>query len=172
MKIYTRTGDLGHTSLFGGSRVPKNDARIEAYGTVDELNSFIGLARTAELPQSIDDVLQQVQNDLFEIGAHLSSPGSSRFPGVDTARITALEQAIDAMESELAPLTTFILPGGAPAAAQLHVARTVCRRAERCVVALQEDTTIAYLNRLSDYLFVAARFANLRAGREDVPWKR
>jgi cob(I)alamin adenosyltransferase len=172
VKIYTRTGDSGETSLFGGSRVPKNDPRIEAYGTVDELNSFLGAARAAGLPQSIDDQLHQVQMDLFEIGAHLASPGASRFPGVEETRIEQLEQAIDAMESELSPLTTFILPGGTPGAAQLHVARTVCRRAERCVVALREDATLRYLNRLSDYLFVAARFANLRAGRSDVPWKR
>ncbi len=172
MKIYTRTGDHGDTSLFGGSRVPKNDPRIEAYGTVDELNSFVGLARAHPLPQSVDDVLQQVQADLFEIGARLASPNTDRFAGVDAARIAELEQAIDAMERELAPLTSFILPGGAPAAAQLHVARTVCRRAERCVVALHDDATIAYLNRLSDYLFVAARFANLKAAREDVPWTK
>ena len=193
MKIYTRTGDQGATSLFGGSRVPKNDPRIEAYGTVDELNSFIGVARAHPLPQAVDDVLHQVQIDLFEIGARLASPSTDRFAGVDPARITELEQAIDAMERELAPLTSFILPGGAPAAAQLHVARTVCRRAERCVVELDgrwqmadgrdesvspsairhppsNESTIAYLNRLSDYLFVAARFANLRAGREDIPW--
>src|SRR5688572_7784229 len=115
--------------------------------------------------------------DLFEIGAHLASADGSRFPGVDVSRIEELERAIDAMERELAPLTTFILPGGAPGASQLHVARTVCRRAERCVVALHHDSaitrsTITYLNRLSDYLFVAARFANLRAGVRDVPWKR
>jgi cob(I)alamin adenosyltransferase len=175
VKIYTRTGDQGETSLFGGTRVPKNDARIEAYGTVDELNSFLGVARASSIPSEIDRVLQQVQTDLFEIGAHLASPGTSRFPGVDSQRIVELESAIDAMEHELAPLTTFILPAGALAAGQLHVARTVCRRAERCVVALQDDSTatqstIAYLNRLSDYLFVAARFANLRAGVSDVPW--
>lgn len=175
MKIYTRTGDAGETSLFGGVRVSKSDARIEAYGTVDELSSFIGVARASSIPSEVDVVLQQVQSDLFEIGAHLASPGTSRFPGVDTRRIDDLESAIDAMERELAPLTAFILPAGALAAAQLHVARTVCRRAERCVVALQDDSpatrsTIAYLNRLSDYLFVAARFANLRAGVSDVPW--
>jgi cob(I)alamin adenosyltransferase len=177
MKIYTRTGDHGETSLFGGMRVPKNDARIEAYGTVDELNSLLGVARAASLPHDIDGVLHQVQIDLFEIGAHLASPGTSRFPGVDASRIAELETAIDAMERELAPLTSFILPAGAASAAQLHVARTVCRRAERCVVALHDESaatqsTIAYLNRLSDYLFVAARFANLRAGQSDVPWKR
>jgi cob(I)alamin adenosyltransferase len=177
VKIYTRNGDLGETSLFGGARVPKNDARIEAYGTVDELNSIVGLARTTPLPSEVDAVLHDVQHDLFEVGAHLASPGTSRFPGVDTQRITDLEHAIDAMERELTPLKAFILPGGAASSAQLHVARTVCRRAERCVVALHDDTpatisTIAYLNRLSDYLFVAARFANARAGVDDIPWKR
>jgi cob(I)alamin adenosyltransferase len=177
VKIYTRTGDLGETSLFGGARVPKNDARIEAYGTVDELNSVVGLARTTPLPSEVDAVLHDVQHDLFEVGAHLASPGTSRFPGVDAQRIAALERGIDAMERELAPLKAFILPGGAASSAQLHIARTVCRRAERCVVALHDETpatisTIAYLNRLSDYLFVAARFANARSGIDDIPWKR
>ncbi len=177
MKIYTRTGDHGETSLFGGTRVPKNDARIEAYGTVDELSSHIGVARATSLPADIGEELNRIQIDLFEIGAHLASPGTSRFTGVDPQRIEDLERAIDVMERDLEPLTAFILPGGTLAAAHLHVARTVCRRAERCVVALQDDTpatvsTITYLNRLSDYLFVAARFANRRAGVEDVPWKR
>lgn len=177
MKIYTRTGDHGQTSLFGGARVPKSDARIEAYGTVDELSSFIGVARASNVPSTIDAELHHVQMDLFEIGAHLASPGTSRFPGVDASRIEALERAIDTMESALTPLKTFILPGGALAAAQLHVARVACRRAERLVVALQDDnvatiSSIAYLNRLSDYLFVAARFANHEAGVEDVPWVR
>ena len=170
MKIYTRTGDLGQTSLFGGTRVAKSDPRIEAYGTVDELSSFLG-AITG------NDEIGAIQSDLFEIGAHLASPGTSRFPGVETSRIEDLERAIDAMERELTPLTTFVLPGGSAAAAQLHVARTVCRRAERRVVALEDDSpatqsTITYLNRLSDYLFVAARFANHRAGVADVPWTR
>jgi cob(I)alamin adenosyltransferase len=177
VKIYTRTGDRGETSLFGGARVAKNDARIEAYGTVDELSSFLGVARASSLPSQVDAILDIVQRDLFDVGAHLASPGTSRFAGVDVQRIEELERAIDAMERELAPLTNFILPGGAPGAAQLHVARTVCRRAERLVVALHDDdpatqSTIAYLNRLSDYLFVAARFANLRAGTDDVPWTR
>jgi len=177
VKIYTRTGDRGETSLFGGARVAKNDARIDAYGTVDELSSFVGVARASSLPSEVDATLAGVQHDLFEVGAHLASPGTSRFAGVDLQRIEELERAIDAMERELAPLTSFILPGGSGAAAQLHVARTVCRRAERCVVALHDDapatqSTIAYLNRLSDYLFVAARFANLRANVDDVPWKR
>lgn len=176
MKIYTRTGDQGQTSLFGGTRVAKNDARIEAYGTVDELSSFLGVAQAALPPAEVSTQIESVQRDLFEIGAHLASPGTSRFAGVDIQRITDLEQSIDAMERELAPLTNFILPGGAMSAAQLHVARTVCRRAERCVVALHDESpatqsTIAYLNRLSDWLFVAARFANKRAGHEDVPWR-
>ena len=170
MKIYTRTGDLGQTSLFGGTRVAKSDPRIEAYGTVDELSSFLG-AITG------NDEIGAIRSDLFEIGAHLASPGTSRFPGVETSRIEDLERAIDAMERELTPLTTFVLPGGSAAAAQLHVARTVCRRAERRVVALEDDSpatqsTITYLNRLSDYLFVAARFANHRAGVADVPWTK
>ena len=170
MKIYTRTGDHGQTSLFGGTRVAKHDARIEAYGTVDELNSFLGAVTGV-------DELPSIQSDLFEIGAHLASPGTSRFPGVDPSRIEFLEKRIDAMESELAPLTTFILPGGSAAAAQLHIARTVCRRAERRVVALEDESdatrsTITYLNRLSDYLFVAARYANLKAGVSDVPWSK
>jgi cob(I)alamin adenosyltransferase len=173
VKIYTRTGDRGETSLFGGARVPKNDARIEAYGTVDELNSHLGVVLAIEA----DAQLLAVQRDLFEIGAHLASPGTSRFAGVEASRIEELERGIDAMESELAPLKSFILPGGTSAAAQLHVARTVCRRAERLVVALNDGDTatqssIAYLNRLSDYLFVAARYANHKRGVEDVPWTR
>lgn len=173
MKIYTRTGDRGETSLFGGARVPKNDPRIDAYGTVDELNSFLGVV----LAIDPDAQLLEVQRDLFEIGAHLASPGTSRFAGVEASRIEALERGIDAMEAELAPLKSFILPGGTAAAAQLHVARTVCRRAERLVVALHDDdpatqSSITYLNRLSDYLFVAARYANRKAGVDDVPWTR
>ena len=177
MKIYTRTGDTGETSLFGGARVRKDDARIEAYGTVDELNSFIGAARASWPSSSLDGPFHAIQSDLFDIGAHLASPGTSRFAGPDAARIEALEQAIDAMEAELAPLKTFILPGGTLAAAHLHVARTVCRRAERLVVALNDEddatkASITYLNRLSDFLFVAARFANHEQGVADVPWVR
>jgi cob(I)alamin adenosyltransferase len=177
LKIYTRGGDQGQTSLFGGKRVPKSDPRIEAYGTVDELSSVLGVARASSLPETIESQVHVVQVDLFEIGAHLASPGTSRFPGVEPERVSALETAIDAMESELMPLTSFILPAGCLAAAQLHVARTVCRRAERLVVALEDPSeatasTIGYLNRLSDYLFVAARYANLRAGVTDEPWKR
>lgn len=176
MKIYTRTGDAGETSLFGGARVRKDNARIEAYGTVDELNSFIGVARASWPASPFDGKLHEIQSDLFDIGAHLASPGTSRFAGPAAARVGGLEQAIDAMESELAPLKSFVLPGGCRAAAQLHVTRTVCRRAERLVVALHDAdaatlASITYLNRLSDFLFVAARFANHRQGVEDVPWK-
>src|SRR5882724_2869704 len=164
MKIYTRTGDLGDTSLFGGARVRKNDPRIEAYGTIDELNSFIGVARATWPSSSYDLQLHAIQSDLFDLGAHLASPGTSRFPGPDPARVAALEQAIDVMESDLAPLKSFILPGGSLTAAHLHVARTICRRAERLVVALDDDddatrASLVFLNRLSDFLFVAARFA-------------
>ncbi|HEU4522944.1 MAG TPA: cob(I)yrinic acid a,c-diamide adenosyltransferase [Thermoanaerobaculia bacterium] len=173
MKIYTRTGDAGETSLFGGRRVSKSDPRIDAYGTIDELNSFLGLAR-ATWPQSpLDEELGRIQSDLFDAGAQLAAPGNDRFKGVDSSRATALERAIDEAERELAPLTNFILPGGSAAAAQLHVARTICRRAERILVSLGEDApaaTVVYLNRLSDFLFVAARLANKRLGFEDVVW--
>ena len=173
MKIYTRTGDAGETSLFGGTRVPKNDPRIDAYGTVDELNAFVGAARASAPKSAIDAELAAVQSDLFDVGAQLASPGSSRFTGADVHRIEELERAIDRMEAELAPLKSFILPGGSEAAARLHIARTVCRRAERLVVALHDQslaTTTTYLNRLSDYLFVAARYANHRNGVDDVTW--
>ena len=170
MKIYTKTGDAGDTSLFGGARVPKDDPRIAAYGTVDELNAFIGLARSTWPVSPLDEHLGRIQSDLFDVGAHLASPGSARFTGADPARSAELEQAIDSMESELPPLRNFILPGGCAAAAQLHVARTVCRRAERLVAALHDEPSIVYLNRLSDFLFVAARFANLKNGVGDMPW--
>ena len=170
MKIYTRTGDSGETSLFGGDRVSKNDPRIDAYGTVDELSSFIGLARASWPSSPVDDELAAIQSDLFELGARLAAPGAERFPGVKRSRIDDLERAIDRMEAELTPLKNFIIPGGATAAAHLHVARTVCRRAERLISALGED--VAYMNRLADYLFVAARYANAKSGVPDVPWSR
>jgi cob(I)alamin adenosyltransferase len=177
LKLYTRTGDNGETSLFGGDRVPKDNPRVGAYGTIDELNSFLGVARATWPSSPIDAELHRVQEDLFDLGAQLASPGMSRFQGVDPKRVEDLEHAIDAIEAELEPLTTFILPGGSLAAAQLHAARAVCRRGERKVVALRDDNestrcAIAYLNRLSDYLFVAARFANAKLGIDDVPWTR
>lgn len=178
MKIYTKTGDAGETSLLGGNRVRKDHKRIEAYGTIDELNSVIGSARSAWSGGPIDDELGRIQADLFDIGAFLATIAPSEtFRGVGEERIERLETAIDAMDSELEPLKTFILPGGSPAAAALHVARTVCRRAERQVVSLEElsddmSRTLQYLNRLADYLFVAARYANLKAGVADVAWKR
>ena len=146
----------------------KDDPRIDAYGTVDELNACIGVARASWPESSIDDDLAAIQADLFDLGAQLASPGSDRFTGVPEARVTELEIAIDRMETELSPLKSFILPGGSLPAAHLHVARTVCRRAERLLVTLGEG--VQYLNRLADYLFVAARFANAEEGIEDVPW--
>ena len=176
MKIYTRGGDLGQTSLLGGNRLRKSDPRIEAYGTVDELNSTIGSVRASWPGSPLDSQFRSIQNDLFDLGAQLAAPGrSDQFRGVPPERVGELEAAIDAMEASLDPLKNFILPGGSVAAAGLHVARTVCRRAERRVVALMdaEDESgggVIYLNRLSDYLFVAARFANLQAGVGDVVW--
>jgi cob(I)alamin adenosyltransferase len=175
MKIYTKRGDGGDTSLYGGTAVRKDNPRIEAYGTVDELNSAIGAARAIPGAAPVDADLEQVQRILFEVGAHLASPGSDRFPAPAPEQIVALERRIDDLESVLEPLTTFVLPGGSAAAAQLHVARTVCRRAERLIVPLLEesagDTTVAYMNRLSDFLFVAARAVNATEGIPDVPWR-
>lgn len=180
MKIYTRTGDEGETGLFGGPRVKKDSARIEAYGTVDELNAFLGLARTEAIPPAIDHLLAQVQADLFSVGAELATPEPKKLtlPLVGDEEVTQLELAIDALEEPLEPLRNFILPGGTKAAAALHVARGVCRRAERHVVHLASVENIEispwiirYLNRLSDYLFVAARYANHASGVADVPWQ-
>ena len=181
MKIYTRTGDSGDTGLFGGGRVAKDDARVEAYGDVDELNAVLGMARAVELMPRIDEVLVLVQRDLFAIGALLATPDRDRMAQhlqkarIDERRIAELEQAIDDAESELEPLRAFILPGGTPKAAALHVARTVCRRAERHVVRLQHDVelpalVVIYMNRLSDLLFTLARLANKRAGAGEVTW--
>jgi cob(I)alamin adenosyltransferase len=181
MKIYTKTGDTGQTGLFGGGRVPKDDLRVEAYGDVDELNAVIGMARCIEIMPRIDEVLVPIQRDLFAIGALLATPDRERMAThlekarIDEARIAELEHAIDDGESELEPLRAFIIPGGTPKAAALHVARTVCRRAERHVVRLQRDVelpalAIIYLNRLSDLLFTLARLANRRAGAGEVTW--
>jgi cob(I)alamin adenosyltransferase len=181
VKIYTKTGDKGDTGLFGGGRVPKDDPRVEAYGDVDELNAVIGMARAVELMPRVDEVLVPVQRDLFAIGALLATPDREKMAQhlqkarIDEHRIAELEQAIDDAESELEPLRAFILPGGTPKAAALHVARTVCRRAERNVVRLQHavelpELAVIYLNRLSDLLFTLARLANKRAGAGEVTW--
>jgi cob(I)alamin adenosyltransferase len=174
-RIYTKTGDQGETGLFGGGRVPKDDARVAAYGEVDELNAAVGFAAALE-PQSFDSAfLETIQRDLFTIGAELASPDAAKAPHIGPAQVGALEHMIDGHEAKLKPLQNFILPGGTPKAAAFHLARTVCRRAERAVVSLARQQTISpaivqYLNRLSDLLFVLARTANAQAGRSDVPW--
>jgi len=180
MRIYTKTGDAGETGLFGGARVRKDDPRVEACGTLDELNAVLGLVRSLEgLDVAIDAGLARVQGELFALGAELSTdPAKSdrvAVPLLGEAEVGWLETAIDASETELPPLTQFILPGGSPAAAALHHARTVCRRAERRVVTLQHEARVRgevgrYVNRLSDLLFSWARLANLRANVPDVPW--
>ena len=181
MKIYTKTGDAGTTGLFGGGRVPKDDSRVDAYGDVDELNAVLGAARATGPMPRVDEVLVSVQRDLFAIGALLATPDVEKMPAqlakarIDELRIEELERAIDACDNELEPLKAFIIPGGTPKAAALHVARTVCRRAERKVVHLQHSVelpklTVVYLNRLSDLLFSLARVANKRAGAGEVTW--
>ncbi len=180
MKIYTKTGDKGSTALFGGRRVAKDDLRIEAYGTVDELNSFIGLA-VAQAPDSpLSSPLRDIAAHLFTLGADLATPLSPppryAIPRIDDSQINWLESMIDDYEESLPPLKSFIVPGGTALAAALHLARTVCRRAERRTVALaaSEDigsAPVRFLNRLSDYLFVAARYANFLAGEDDIPWR-
>ncbi len=180
MKIYTKTGDAGATGLLGGRRVAKDAARIEAYGTVDELNAVLGLCRSEPgADPELGRVLGRVQEELFALGAALASePGRASRPGegVGGREIESLEREIDAWEDELPSLSSFILPGGERLASLLHLARTVCRRAERRTVALAAaeavpPDAVAYLNRLSDHLFVAARIANRRAGQVDVPWR-
>jgi cob(I)alamin adenosyltransferase len=179
VKIYTKTGDAGETSLFDQTRVSKADSRVDAYGEVDELNACLGAARAAGVDADIASVLDTMQKQLFALGARLADPSSKIAGRVTKAAITpadveALEQTIDRLEGELPPLRKFILPGGSPAGAQLHVARTVCRRAERRVVALGsgevEQILIVYLNRVSDLLFVMARAVNRRAGVPETEW--
>jgi cob(I)alamin adenosyltransferase len=174
-RIYTRAGDTGATSLGDGSRVPKTDPRIEAYGTVDELNSFVGLALAGDLPDEFREWLEQIQNDLFDLGADLAVPLENERERlrVDQAHVERLEDLCDRINAGLEPLKSFVLPSGTEAAARLHVARAVCRRAERLVIALSETASvnqhaIAYLNRLSDLLFILARAAN--DGREPL-WR-
>jgi cob(I)alamin adenosyltransferase len=178
VKLYTRTGDAGETSLFDGTRVRKDDARVDAYGDVDELNAWIGLARATDTNGSLDAVLVQIQRDIFALGAQLADPEHKIAPRVTKARLSdadvgRLETLIDQLEAELPPLRRFILAGGAPAAAAVHVARTVCRRAERRMVALEpavEPVLLRYVNRLSDLLFVLARVLNHRAGVPETEW--
>jgi cob(I)alamin adenosyltransferase len=181
MKIYTKTGDKGDTGLFGGGRVPKNHPRVEAYGDVDELNATLGVALAPQPMPRIDEILAPIQQDLFAIGALLATPKLEKMrehlekARIDDARVAELERAIDGGDDELEPLKAFVMPGGTPKAAALHVSRTVCRRAERRVVELAADTeipqvVIIYLNRLSDLLFTLARVANKRGGSAEVTW--
>ncbi len=179
MKIYTKTGDNGETALFGGGRVSKDQIRIEAYGTVDELNALIGTARAFNENDEIDSLLGEVQDTLFVLGADLATP--TGIPNVSVKRISAadaaaLENHIDELEERLEPLRSFVLPGGSKSAALLHQARTVCRRAERRVVTLRKsekisEDTLVYLNRLSDYLFMLARYANKAGNVPEIPWR-
>lgn len=186
MKIYTGGGDRGKTSLFSGERVPKNSERVEAYGDVDELSAFLG-ALAASFPDSAADAvveIRAIQGDLLTVGGLLAttpdSPALENLPTLDEERVGALESAVDRMEADLPPLKSFLLPGGSPPAVWSHLARTVCRRAERRVIRLCEgyggripdhlETAVVFLNRLSDYLFVLARHDNRRAGRPDIPW--
>ena len=179
MKIYTKTGDNGTTALYGGKRLSKGDLKIEAYGTVDELNSFIGLTATFLEEKEYHDLLIDIQSRLFDIGTHLTAETGKKnliLPEISETKITLLEEYIDKMNEQLPELKFFILPGGNQAAATAHIARTVCRRAERCVVRLAEHDEvqpilIQYLNRLSDFLFVLARkFAN-DANEPEIIWK-
>ena len=180
MKIYTKAGDDGSTSRIGGDRVPKSHPAIEAYGTVDELNASLGLAAAAVTHAELLGQLHAIQSELFVVGSHLATPpdrlaSATWIPPLRDAAIDRLEAEIDRAESHLSPLKNFILPGGSELAARLHVARTVCRRAERLVVAHDPPhpsapAVIRYLNRLSDWLFVQARLANHRAGTPDIPW--
>lgn len=181
MKIYTRTGDTGETALFGGGRVSKDHPRVAAYGDVDELNSVLGLIRATEPADLFDPLLESIQRDLFAIGGHLATPDPERVrkalekATLSPERVTEFERTMDEADRELPPLKAFVLPAGTPKASALHLARTVCRRAERSVVHLAHDNDVpelfvVYLNRLSDLLFTLARLANRRAGVNDVTW--
>ena len=180
MRIYTRTGDDGETGLFGGGRVPKSDARVAAYGEVDELNALLGVASATVSDSDIRDFVVTLQPDLFVVGAHLATPAIGRgkrptLPPLPAERIAEFERRIDDAERELPTLDAFVMPGGTPGAAALHHARTVCRRAERAVVALAatqplDPGIVVHLNRLSDLLFVLARLENLRSGEPERKW--
>jgi len=179
VKIYTKTGDEGETGLFGGARVSKASLRVEAYGEVDELNSAIGWARVQVSEADLDALLNQIQSDLFEVGAELGSTAErkekSALPLIEEPQVEALERAIDRYEEGPPPLTSFVLPGGSEVASRFHLARCICRRAERSIVALNTQETVRgevlrYVNRLSDLMFTLARHANHAAGVEDIPW--
>ena len=181
MKIYTRTGDSGETGLFGGGRVAKHHPRVAAYGDVDELNSALGVVRATEPAAFHDGLLEGIQRDLFAIGGHLATPDPEKVQqalekaALSETQIAAFETAIDSMDAALPALKAFVLPAGTPKAASLHMARTVCRRAERSVVALAHSESVpelfvVYLNRLSDLLFTMARAANAEGGQGDVTW--
>ncbi|HRK22337.1 MAG TPA: cob(I)yrinic acid a,c-diamide adenosyltransferase [Fimbriimonadaceae bacterium] len=177
MRIYTRTGDDGSTGLVGDARIQKSDLRIAAIGEVDELNAAIGLARHAASGYELENELAQIQNQLFDVGAELASPDGQRYQvrNLEARHVEQLERSIDAMDSELSRLKNFILPGGGELAGRLHLARSICRRAERTTYALSEkasirDVILIYLNRLSDWLFTAARTANRLEGVEDIIW--
>ena len=180
MKIYTKRGDTGETDLFGGPRVGKDDLRVEAYGAVDELNSVLGMAAAASTQPDVLALVQELQSTLFDLGSYLASPDpdrrkKSQIPEPQDHDVERMERAIDAFEEELEPLRSFILPGGTQAAAAFHLARTVCRRAERRAVSLHrvealDPLALRFLNRLSDLLFTMARLENRRAGHDDVAW--
>ena len=181
MKIYTRTGDAGETGLFGGGRVAKDHSRVQAYGDVDELNSALGVVRATQPVHFMDPLFEGIQRDLFALGGHLATPDPERVrQALEKAELTEIrvaefERTIDEADRELPPLTAFVLPAGTPKAAALHLARTVCRRAERSVVRLSHEAAVpelflVYLNRLSDLLFALARLANHRDGAGDVTW--
>ena len=178
MKIYTKKGDKGTTQLIGGKRVPKNNSRIEAYGTIDELNSYIGLVRDQDIDQKSFDMLVETQDRLFTIGALLANDGASnkmKLPLIDEKDIQLLEKEIDKMNEELTEMKSFILPGGHTTVSYCHLARCICRRAERLVIHLPEttlqfDLILKYLNRLSDYLFVLSRFLTKKLNSKEIPW--
>lgn len=181
MKIYTKTGDKGNTSLIGGTKVPKSDVRIDTYGTVDELNSWIGLINDQLNDEEFRPVLKEVQDRLFTIGSSLATDADKepkmKLPDLKASDIEFLEKKIDEMTSQLPPMKSFILPGGHVAVSSIHVTRCVCRRAERLAVGMQQhdlfvdQQVIQYLNRLSDYLFTLARYAAQKLGAEEIPWK-
>jgi cob(I)alamin adenosyltransferase len=179
MKVYTKTGDEGTTSLFGGKRVSKDDLRIDTYGTVDELNSYIGLLRDQEVNRHRKSILVEIQDRLFTVGSILATePGNTKvkIPHLAEADVEFLEKEIDSMEFQLSPMRFFVLPGGHPSVSFCHIARTVCRRAERLSIALTntepvEPLVIKYLNRLSDYLFVLSRKMTSELHAEETPWK-